>query len=75
VCELLGELGISDVDPQNLIGTPQRAAKEHFARALNPDGELSQIDRIRELAIAVGSIALNRACVCVVCDGPTTSQR
>jgi len=28
---------------------------------LNPDGELSQIDRIRELAISIGSIALNGA--------------
>jgi hypothetical protein len=38
------------------------AVNKHFERALhelNPDGELSQIDRIRELAISVGSIALN----------------
>ena len=61
VCELLHELGISDVDPQNLIATRHLAVVDDFARALHefsPDGELSQLDRIRELAIRVGSIAL-----------------
>jgi hypothetical protein len=38
------------------------AVNKHFERALhdlNQDGELSQMDRICELAISVGSIALN----------------
>jgi hypothetical protein len=38
------------------------AVNKHFERALhelNPDGELSQLDQMRELAISVGSIALN----------------
>jgi hypothetical protein len=62
VCALLAELGISDVDPQNLTAARHSAVNEHFERALrelNPDGELSQMVRIRELAISVGSIALN----------------
>jgi hypothetical protein len=62
VYELLDDLGISDVDPQNLIAARHSAAKQHFERALHelkPDCELSQLDRIRELAISVGSIALN----------------
>jgi hypothetical protein len=59
MCELLGDLGISDVDPQNLMAARQSTVNQHFERALhelNPDGELSQMDRIRELAISVGSI-------------------
>jgi hypothetical protein len=62
VCQLLNDLGISDVDPQNLMAAQHSAVNEHFEQALhelNPEGELSQLDRIRELAISVGSIALN----------------
>ena len=62
VCELLDDLGISDVDPQNLMAARHSAVNKHFERALhdlNPDGELSQLDRIRELALSVGSISLN----------------
>jgi hypothetical protein len=54
-------LGISNVDPRKLMAAQHSAVNEHFKRALhklNPDGELSQLDRIRELAINVGSIAL-----------------
>jgi len=42
-----------DIDEATSV-PPERARHE-----LNPDGELSQIDRIRDLAITVGSIALN----------------
>jgi hypothetical protein len=61
VCELLNDLGISGVDPENLMAVRHSAVIEHFEQALhelNPDGGLSQLDRIRELAINVGSIAL-----------------
>jgi hypothetical protein len=61
VCELLDDLGISDVDPRNLMAARHSAVNKHFERALhdlNQDGELSQMDRICELAISVGSIAL-----------------
>jgi hypothetical protein len=62
VCELLDDLEISDVDPQNLIAMRRSAVVNNFERVLrelNPDGELSQLDRLRELAMSVGSIALN----------------
>jgi hypothetical protein len=50
-----------DVDPQNLMATRQSDARKRFERMLHelkPDGELSELDRIRDLAISVGSIAL-----------------
>jgi len=64
ICEVLDDFGISGVDPQNLMAARHSAVSEDFERVLhelNPDGELSQLDRIRELAITVGSIALNGA--------------
>ena len=62
VCEMLDGLGICDVDRQNLIAMRRSAVVNNFERVLrelNPDGELAQIDRLRELAISVGSVALN----------------
>jgi hypothetical protein len=64
VCARLDDLGIVNIDPQKLTAARHSTVNEHFEQALhelNPDGDSSQMDRIRELAISVGSIALNGA--------------
>jgi hypothetical protein len=63
-CELPDDLGISNVDPQTLIAA-RSLVNRHFEQALhdrNPNGDISQIDQIRDLAISVGSIARPNGC-------------
>ena len=54
ICEVLDDLGISGVDPQNLMAGRNSAVNKLFERALhelNPDGELSQLDRMIRWAL------------------------
>jgi len=55
VCELRSDLGIADIDPQNLIAMRRCDLTEHFERALgefDPYGGLGEMNRIPERSVS-----------------------